>query len=107
MKLKSLGLSSLQWTIAHQESCLLWLSEGDAPTKLFHIHANARERKIFIWSLDYDGQHLVSEESKAEMVFQFFDEIMDRPVDRSHSINLELLDLPQLELSEPSNHFSE
>jgi hypothetical protein len=39
-KLKSLGLSSLLRTIERQESRLSWLSEGDATTNLFHIHAN-------------------------------------------------------------------
>jgi hypothetical protein len=41
MKLKNLGLASLQCTIAHQELQLLWLNEGDAPMQFFHIHANA------------------------------------------------------------------
>jgi hypothetical protein len=41
MKLKSLRLSSLQRTIVRQESQLLWLSDGDAPTKFFHVHASA------------------------------------------------------------------
>jgi hypothetical protein len=31
MKLNTLGLSSLQRTIARQESQVLWLSEGDTP----------------------------------------------------------------------------
>jgi hypothetical protein len=74
-KLKSLGLSSLQRTIARQESCLLWLSEGDAPMKFFHVHANARWRKKFIRLLEHEGQCLLSEESKTEVVFQFFDDI--------------------------------
>jgi hypothetical protein len=37
MKLKSLGLSSLQRSIARQESRVLWLNEGDAPIRFFHV----------------------------------------------------------------------
>jgi hypothetical protein len=107
LKMKSLGLSSLQRTIARQESRLLWLSEGDAPMKFFHIHANARRRKKFIRSLDHEGQCLISENSKVQAVFQFFDEILGRPTSRSHAINLELLDLPRLQLSVLANRFTE
>jgi hypothetical protein len=42
LKLKSHGLSSLQRTITRHESRLLWLSEGDPPTRFFHVHANSR-----------------------------------------------------------------
>jgi hypothetical protein len=79
LKLKSLALSSLQRTIAHQESRLLWLKEGDTPTKFFHIHANARRKKKFIRTLHQDGQVLVSEEVKAQAFFNFFDEVLGTP----------------------------
>jgi hypothetical protein len=42
LKLKSLGLSSLQRSIAHKESRLLWRSEGGAPTRFFHYHGSAQ-----------------------------------------------------------------
>jgi hypothetical protein len=60
-KLKSLGLPSLQCCIARQESRLLWLSEGDAPTRFFHIHASAWRRRKFIRSVESDGQLLIDE----------------------------------------------
>jgi hypothetical protein len=40
LKMKSLCLASLQRTIVRQESRILWLHKGDAPTKFFHIYAN-------------------------------------------------------------------
>jgi hypothetical protein len=96
LKLKSLGLSSLQRTIARQESRVLWLSGGDAPTKFFHVQANARRRRKFIRSLEHDGQILVSEDHKAATVFDYFDSIMGTPPAHDCSIAFAHLDLPQL-----------
>jgi hypothetical protein len=64
LKLKTLGLSSLQRTVARQESRLLWFSEGDAPAKFFHSQANGRQRRNHIHSLVHDGQMLTSETDK-------------------------------------------
>jgi hypothetical protein len=76
MKLKSLGHSSLQRSIARQESRVLWLSEGDAPTRFFHVQASVRHCRQFIRSLEHDGQTLASEESKVAAIFDYFDSIM-------------------------------
>jgi hypothetical protein len=77
MKLKVLGLSSLQWTIVRQESRLLWISEGDASTRFFHAHASGWHRGKHIRSLRQDGgQTLIDEESKAAAAFAYFDSIL-------------------------------
>jgi hypothetical protein len=96
LKLKSLGLSSLQRIIARQESRVLWLSEGDAPIKFFHVQANARHRRKFIRSLEHDGQILVSEDHKVATVFDYFDSIMGTPPAHDCSIAFVHMDLPQL-----------
>jgi hypothetical protein len=44
VKLKSLVLTSLQRSMARQESRLLWLQVGDASTKFFDAHANSHQR---------------------------------------------------------------
>jgi hypothetical protein len=59
-KLTSLGLSSLQCTIARQESRVLWISEGDASTRFFHVHANSRRRWHCIHTLEHQGHVLVA-----------------------------------------------
>jgi hypothetical protein len=99
LKLKSLDLSSLQRSIARQESMLLWLSEGDSPTKFLHYRVMACRRKNHIHSLLHEGNVLVVEDSKAEVAYSFFNEILGTPLVRSCAINLEHLDLPSLDLT--------
>jgi hypothetical protein len=76
LKLKLLGLSSLQRTMARQEARILWLSEGDVPTSFFHSQANDRHRKNHIHSLVHEGQTLISEEDKAAAAFLFYNNLM-------------------------------
>jgi hypothetical protein len=102
LKLKSLGLSSLQHVMAHQESCLLWLNEGDVPTRFFHAHANGRRRKNHIHSLAYKGQVLLVEDSKAKVALNYFDNVLGTPATRANSIKVERLDLLCLTLLELS-----
>jgi hypothetical protein len=77
--LKSLGLASLQRTIARQEARLLWLKEGDDPTQFFHCHANSRHRRNHIAFLDQDGVAVASKEGKAQTAFDFFNHILGTP----------------------------
>jgi hypothetical protein len=107
LKLKMLALSSLQCTIAHQESRLLWIKEGDAPTKSLHVHANARRRKKSIRTLEHDGQVLVAEESKAQAFFGFFNGVLGTPPTHACIINFQTLGLPTCNLSDLGKHFTE
>jgi hypothetical protein len=106
-KLRSLVLSSLQCTMARQESCLLWLSEEDAPMKFIHVHAIARHRKNLIRSLEHDGQTVVAEERKDEVAFEFFDKILGTSSARSNAINLDILDLCRANMPELCERFTE
>jgi hypothetical protein len=103
MKLKSLGLSSLQRSIARQESRLLWLSDGDVLTKFFRMHPNVRGHRKVIRSLEHDSQVLVSEEGKAEAFLNFFDNLLGSPSSWTHGLNLDRLELPQLQLVDLEN----
>jgi hypothetical protein len=58
LKRKLLGLASLERTIARQRSRITWLSEGDACTRFFHLHANHQRRKNFIAHFKVDGSHV-------------------------------------------------
>jgi hypothetical protein len=105
-KLKALRLSSLQSKIAKQESQLLWLQEGDAPTKFFHIYANAHRHKNHIRSLEHNGKTLVAEDQKVKAAFLFFDDILGPPPTRANTIKLEILDLPHLNLCSLDSRFT-
>jgi hypothetical protein len=94
LKLRSLALSSLRRSIARQESHITWIKEGDASTHLFHAHANGRQRRKFVRSLQHNGHTLVDEGRKAEALFEFFNGILGMPAQRQMVLNLDLLDLP-------------
>jgi hypothetical protein len=66
-----LTFSALRKIKIHERSCLLWLKEGDANTKLFHVEANAR-RKNFIRSLENEGTVATAHEDKACLLRQFY-----------------------------------
>ncbi|XP_071679920.1 uncharacterized protein [Lolium perenne] len=66
LKKKLLGLASLERTIARQRSRILWLREGDACTRFFHLHASQRRRKNFIGHLVVDNRRFTEHAEKAE-----------------------------------------
>jgi hypothetical protein len=107
IKLESFGLSSLQRSIVRQESRLLWLSEGDTPTRFFHYHAATRHHKNHIHSLSHGDSMTVTEDHKAEIAFSFSNNILGRPPVCSSTISLEHLDLPLLDLACLSECFTE
>jgi hypothetical protein len=107
MKLKSLGIASLQRSIARQESRILWLSIGVTPMKLFHIHANARWSRKFIRSIKHEGQVIMSEERKAETFLNFFDDLLGSPSSRTHALDLDRLHLSCLDLVTLEERFTE
>jgi hypothetical protein len=106
-KLKTLGLASLQRSIARQESRLLWLQEGDASTKFFHAYGNSHWRRNQIRSLSVNGELLTLEQCKVEMVFLHFDEVLDTSPSRSNAINLDLLNLPSIDPAGMGDRFTE
>jgi hypothetical protein len=107
LKLRSLALASLQRTIARHESRLLWLSEGDAPTRFFHVHANSRRRCNFIHSLKHEEHTVIDEEQKVDVAFSFFDNILGSPLSLSATINLDVLDIPRIDVSCLEDRFTE
>jgi hypothetical protein len=94
LKKHSLALASLNQTIARSCSRISWLQEGDANTKLFHLHAPHCKRKNFIAKLTSGGNIYMGHEDKAQVVDQFYDELLERSINREHTINLHELGIP-------------
>jgi len=107
LKKHSLALASLMRTIARSRSRIGWLKEGDANTRLFHMHARHRKRKNFIARLKA-GDHIVTahEEKEAE-IFEFYSNLIGTACDRERTINLEALNIPEYDLEALDIPFTE
>ena len=82
LKLKCLGLASLEWTIARTRLRLVWLKEGDANTSFFHINASCRRKKNCIRRLKVDELVSTDQDMMENIAFEFFEAKLGVPVDR-------------------------
>jgi hypothetical protein len=107
LKKHSLALTSLKRTIARLRSRIGWLHEGDANTKLFHLHSRHRKRKNFIAKLVSEDQVYTKHEDKAQLVDLYYEEVLGTSTNREHTINLNEHGVPMFDLSELDSPFSE
>ncbi|KAM0829122.1 hypothetical protein ACQ4PT_067074 [Festuca glaucescens] len=107
LKGKLLGLASLERTIARQRSRITWLSEGDACTRFFHLHANHRRRKNFITHFKVDGSLVADQEGKAKAADAFYEQLLGPSPDRGFSLDLDYLGMQSHDLVELDAPFSE
>jgi hypothetical protein len=99
LKKHSLALVSFKRTIARSRSRISWLKEGDANTKLFHMHARYR-KKNFVSKL-VSGDNVFSEHAdKAMLVDDFYRSLLGTRMDRTVTINLDYLGLPSHNLED-------
>jgi hypothetical protein len=107
LKKHSLALASLKRMIARLCSRIGWLREGDANTKLFHLHSRYRKRKIFIAKLVSEDQVYTKHEDKVQLVDLYYEEVLGTSTNREHTINLNELGVPMFDLSDLDSPFSE
>jgi hypothetical protein len=91
LKKHSLALASLIRTVARLRSRVAWLRHGDANTKFFHACARYRKKKNFIAKLSNGDGLVTSHDDKAEVLLNYFTELIGSSSDRESSIDLEAL----------------
>jgi hypothetical protein len=73
LKCRVLGLTAIEHSWRRQSSRLVWLKEGDACTKFFHLKANDRARKNFIPCLkEVNGNFVWSHREKEQILHNYF-----------------------------------
>jgi len=107
LKKHSLVLASLQRTIARLRSRISWLRDGDANTKLFHLHARHRKRKNFIGKIVAGEQFCTSHEDKAAAIDDFYENLLGNCPDKEYTINLNELQIIAHDLADLERPFSE
>lgn len=88
LKCQVLGLASLSRTIARQRSRLLFLVEGDANTRFFHLQACHRSRQNRIDSLEVQGAQVVSDQAMEDALYEFFNGVLGSAFECSRRIDL-------------------
>jgi hypothetical protein len=83
------------------------LKDGDANTRMFHMHARHRKRKNFIAKLKTEDRVLIGHEEKAEAILDFYSKLIGSDDNQNRTINLEALELPSYELDDLEYPISE
>jgi hypothetical protein len=71
------------------------------------LYAGYRKRQKHIRSLVDNGEVLLSEDRKADVIFHYFDEVLGSSPSRMNSINLDILELPHVDPSGLGARFTE
>jgi hypothetical protein len=74
--------------------------DGDANTKLFHTVADGRRTKNYIASVRVNDEVFRDQERKEEAFSDAYNELLGNVPVREHTINLDQLTLPHVELQE-------
>ena len=107
LKVRVLGLASIPRTIARQRARVLFLAEGDANTRFYHLQACHRRRRGRIDSLRLQGGQVVSDESLAQSVFDHYNQLLGTNYERTRRVDLHAIGLPALDLNELETVFTE
>ena len=65
-----------------------FVKTGDANTAFFHVQARFRKKRNFIHKLVVDEHLITSQEAKQQAMFQFYNDLIGKEVERNFSLNL-------------------
>lgn len=95
LKIKCLGLSSLERTIARQRSRVRYLADGDANTKYFHLLARGRKRRNGIRRLrDGNGTMCASQAEMEAAIHAHFSSVFGQPGPGGFTVDYYTLGIP-------------
>ncbi|KAM0921177.1 hypothetical protein ACQ4PT_007069 [Festuca glaucescens] len=95
LKLRVLGLASLERTIARQRARIAGVKEGDANPLFFRIHASSHRRRTFCARLRDDDRAATEQEDKEDLAATFFTRLLGQATPRAHDIDLEVAGRPR------------
>jgi hypothetical protein len=78
---------------------MMFLAEGDANMRFFHLQACHRSRKNHITSLRVQGNDLVLNEQMADAVYDHYNGMLGTPFHRVTTVNVDTLGIVQHDLS--------
>uniref|UniRef100_A0A453KY84 Uncharacterized protein n=1 Tax=Aegilops tauschii subsp. strangulata TaxID=200361 RepID=A0A453KY84_AEGTS len=106
LKMQSLGIAATERSTRRQKSRFLTLKDGASNSRLFRVHASSRRRKNHILDLQRDGALVTDDSEKMDMIWSHFNSLLGCTSDRPHTLNLEALNVPAIDLSALLMHLS-
>jgi hypothetical protein len=106
LKQHSLGLASLERTVARFRSRILYLKEGDANTSFFHKQARYRKKRNFIAQFQVGDQIVTSQDDKQQAALEFYNNLIGTAQQRDYTLDLHNLGVQQHDLSDLESPFS-
>lgn len=100
MKMRCLGLSSLERTMARQRSRICQLSEGDANTAYFHLIARGRNRRNYIPALVIDGHTIAEHAAMDQAIYNHFCSVFGTAHAGGTTLDFQALGIQAIQLSE-------
>ena len=107
LKVRFLGMTAVEKLRAKQQSRLTNIRAAEANNKLFYLQANSRRRKNFVRTLHSQQGIMVTQEEKAQCVFQHFNGRLGAQQPRTVTIDWDQIHLTRHDLQHLETEFTE